>query len=89
MAAGLTYPSLAETARDISAWWDEQDDERRARAVRRWPSAEQEAAVLARLRGWAAGLPDGGELAGQTPLPRRDPHLPPPIHPVDARTGVR
>ena len=48
---GPDAPVLAGTARDISAWWDELDDERRARAVRRWPSAEQEAAVLAQLRG--------------------------------------
>jgi len=50
VAAGLTYRSLAETVRDTQAWWDAQTDERRA-AARRWPTPEQEAAVLKRLRG--------------------------------------
>ncbi|QDU83162.1 NAD dependent epimerase/dehydratase family protein [Planctomycetes bacterium Pla163] len=49
IAAGLTYRSLADTVRDTHAWWLEQSDERRARA-RGWPSAEAEAAVVARLR---------------------------------------
>lgn len=51
VAAGLTYRSLAETTRDVHAWWLEQDEERRGRAVRRWPTAEAEAAVLARMGG--------------------------------------
>ena len=47
--AGLTHRSLAETARDTQAWWLSQSDERRA-SPRRWPSAEQEAAMIERLR---------------------------------------
>jgi 2'-hydroxyisoflavone reductase len=50
VAAGLSYRSLAETVRDTHAWWLEQSDERRA-SPRGWPSAEAEAAVLARIRG--------------------------------------
>jgi 2'-hydroxyisoflavone reductase len=46
--AGLTYRSLAETVRDTHEWWETQPAERRANP-RRWPTAEQEAAVLARL----------------------------------------
>ncbi|QDU65236.1 NAD-dependent epimerase/dehydratase family protein [Engelhardtia mirabilis] len=49
VAAGLTYHSLADTARDTQAWWLAQPEERRAGA-RRWPTAEQEAAMLERLR---------------------------------------
>lgn len=48
--AGLTYRSLAETVRDTHGWWLEQTEERRANP-RRWPSAEEEAAVLARISG--------------------------------------
>lgn len=48
--AGLTHRSLADTARDTHAWWLEQPAERRE-SPRRWPSAEEERAVLARLRG--------------------------------------
>lgn len=51
VAAGLTYRSLADTVRDLHDWWLAQDDERRDRALRRWPSAEAEAAVLARMGG--------------------------------------
>jgi 2'-hydroxyisoflavone reductase len=50
IAAGLTYRSLAETAADTQAWWNEQPDERRANP-RGWPTPEKEAAVVARLRG--------------------------------------
>ena len=48
IAAGLTYRSLADTVRDTHEWWLSQSDERRANA-RGWPTAEQEAAVIARL----------------------------------------
>ncbi len=50
VAAGMTYRSLADSVRDTYEWWQTQSDERRANA-RGWPSAEQEAAVLARLKG--------------------------------------
>jgi 2'-hydroxyisoflavone reductase len=49
-AAGLTYRSLAETVRDTHEWWLEQSEERRANP-RRWPSAEEEATVIARISG--------------------------------------
>lgn len=45
---GLNYRSLAETVRDTHEWWVSQPAERRANP-RRWPTAEQEAAVLARM----------------------------------------
>jgi len=48
IAAGLTYRSLADTVRDTHEWWTSQSEERRANA-RGWPTAEQEAAVIARL----------------------------------------
>ncbi|MEO0653032.1 MAG: NAD-dependent epimerase/dehydratase family protein [Planctomycetota bacterium] len=50
VAAGLRHRSLAETARDTHAWWLAQPEERRANP-RRWPSIEEEQALLARLRG--------------------------------------
>lgn len=46
--AGLTFRSLAETVRDTHEWWLSQSEERRANP-RRWPSAEDEAALIARL----------------------------------------
>ena len=49
LAAGLTLRPLADTVRDLHAWWMAQPAERRARR-RGWPTAEQDAAVLARLR---------------------------------------
>jgi len=49
-AAGLTYRSLADTIRDTHEWWLSQSDERRASA-RGWPTADDEAAVLARIAG--------------------------------------
>ena len=50
VAAGLTFRSLAESIRDTHEWWQSQSQERRKNA-RRWPTAEQERAVLARLQG--------------------------------------
>ena len=47
--AGLTYHSLADTVRATHEWWLSQSDERRGNA-RAWPSAEDEAAVLARMK---------------------------------------
>jgi len=48
--AGLAYHSLADTVRATHEWWLSRGDDRRANA-RGWPSAEAEAAVLARLAG--------------------------------------
>jgi hypothetical protein len=48
--AGLTFTPLADTVRDTHEWWLSQSDERRANP-RRWPTAEQEAGVLARMAG--------------------------------------
>jgi 2'-hydroxyisoflavone reductase len=48
MAAGLSYRSLTDTAQDTLAWWHSLPEERRA-SPRRWPSAEQEKAAIARL----------------------------------------
>jgi 2'-hydroxyisoflavone reductase len=55
-AAGLTYRSLAETVRDTHEWWMSQSKERRAAPVnraatdyRRWASAAEEAAVIAKI----------------------------------------
>jgi 2'-hydroxyisoflavone reductase len=48
--AGLVTRSLADTVRDLHVWWMALPEERRA-AARGWPTAEQEAAVLTRLRG--------------------------------------
>jgi 2'-hydroxyisoflavone reductase len=45
---GLRFRSLADSIRDIHEWWQSQSEQRRANA-RRWPTAEQERAVLARL----------------------------------------
>jgi len=49
VAAGLAYRSLATTVRDTHDWWQSQPAERRANP-RRWPTAEQEQAVVAMLR---------------------------------------
>ena len=54
-AAGLTYRSLADTVRDTHDWWMSQNEERRAVPLersdyRRWPGAEEEAAVIARIK---------------------------------------
>jgi hypothetical protein len=46
--AGLSFRSLAETVRDTHDWWLSQSEERRANP-RRWPSAEEEAALIARI----------------------------------------
>ena len=46
--AGLTFRSLAETVRDTHEWWMSQSEERRAKP-RRWPSAEDEAVLIARI----------------------------------------
>lgn len=48
-AAGLTRRSLAETIRDTHDWWRSQSERRHA-ATERWPSPEQEAAMLKRMR---------------------------------------
>ena len=48
IAAGLNYRSLADTVRDTHEWWTSQSAERRANA-RAWPTADAEAAVIARL----------------------------------------
>ena len=50
IAAGLTYRSFADTVRATHEWWMAQSEERRANP-RRWPTAEVEAAVLARMAG--------------------------------------
>lgn len=47
--AGLTYRSLAETVSDTHAWWMSQPEERR-KNPRGWPTSEQQAAVLARMK---------------------------------------
>lgn len=49
MEAGLQYRSLADTAGDTLAWWLAQDEERRSNP-RRWPGAEKEALVIARIK---------------------------------------
>jgi len=46
--AGLTMRSLAESTNDTLAWWRSQPEERRANP-RRWPTAEQEQAILRQL----------------------------------------
>ena len=48
VAAGLTYRPLADTVRNIHEWWSNAPAERRANP-RRWPSPEQERAVLERM----------------------------------------
>jgi 2'-hydroxyisoflavone reductase len=48
-AAGLEYRPLADSVRDIQEWWTSQTEERRNNA-RGWPTAEQEKAVLARMK---------------------------------------
>jgi 2'-hydroxyisoflavone reductase len=50
IAAGLTFRPFAKTIRDTHKWWMAQSDERRGNP-RRWPSADDEAAVLARMSG--------------------------------------
>ncbi|MDJ0917189.1 MAG: NAD-dependent epimerase/dehydratase family protein [Woeseiaceae bacterium] len=47
--AGLSSRPLADTVRDTHEWWQSQPAERRANP-RRWPTPEQEAAVLERLK---------------------------------------
>jgi 2'-hydroxyisoflavone reductase len=54
VAAGLHYRSLADTARDTVAWWNAQDEERRANP-RRWPGSEEEAALVAAIAAEAGG----------------------------------
>ncbi|MEM7283782.1 MAG: NAD-dependent epimerase/dehydratase family protein [Pseudomonadota bacterium] len=49
VAAGMTYRSLATSIQDTWDWWQAQPAERRANP-RRWPTAEQEMAVIARLK---------------------------------------
>lgn len=49
MAAGLRYRSLTDTAAGTLEWWRSQPAERQANP-RRWPSAEQEAEAIARIR---------------------------------------
>lgn len=44
--AGLSYRPLAESGRATMAWWGAQTPERRAAAAKRWPSADQEKAIL-------------------------------------------
>jgi hypothetical protein len=46
--AGLTFTSFADTVRDTHEWWTSQSEERRANP-RRWPTPDQEAAVIAKL----------------------------------------
>ena len=48
VAAGLTYRPLADTVRNIHEWWTNAPAERRANP-RRWPTPEQERAVLERM----------------------------------------
>jgi 2'-hydroxyisoflavone reductase len=50
MEAGLVYRSLADTATGTLEWWQAQDTERRSNP-RRWPSEQQEAAAITRLKG--------------------------------------
>lgn len=50
IAAGMPYRSLADSVRDTHAWWTSQPAERRMQA-KRWPTAEQEMAVLAKMKG--------------------------------------
>jgi 2'-hydroxyisoflavone reductase len=47
-AAGLKFRSLADTSLAMHDWWRAQSEERRARE-KRWPTAEQERAAIARL----------------------------------------
>jgi len=46
--AGLTFRSFADTVRDTHEWWMSQSEERRSNP-RRWPGAEDEAAVIAQI----------------------------------------
>jgi len=48
VASGMAYRSLADTVRDTHDWWLSQPADRRANP-RRWPTVEQEAAVIGRL----------------------------------------
>ena len=48
MAVGLRYRSLADTAADTLAWWQNQPEERRANP-RRWPTAGQEKSAIERI----------------------------------------
>jgi len=49
MAAGLSYRSITDTALATLAWWRSLPEERRSNP-RRWPTAEQESAAIARLK---------------------------------------
>lgn len=49
-AAGLQFRPLADTAGAMSAWWHALPAERRAGEQKKWPTAEQEALAIARLR---------------------------------------
>jgi hypothetical protein len=49
LEAGLVYRPLADTAMATLEWWQAQPEERRARP-RGWPGAEQERAVITRIR---------------------------------------
>ncbi len=49
-AAGLKFRPLADTATAMSAWWHALPEERRAGEQKNWPTAEQEATAIARLR---------------------------------------
>jgi 2'-hydroxyisoflavone reductase len=50
LAAGLTFRSVATTATDTLAWWNQQDEKRRA-TLRAGLKAERELALLAKLKG--------------------------------------
>jgi len=47
--AGLNYRSIADTALATMAWWQSLTEERRGNP-RRWPTAEQEASAIQRLK---------------------------------------
>jgi 2'-hydroxyisoflavone reductase len=49
ISAGLTYRPLADTALATYTWWQSLPEERRNNP-RRWPTAEQEAKAIARLK---------------------------------------
>lgn len=50
--AGLTYRSLATSIQDTWEWWSSQPEERRANP-RGWPTAEQELAVIEKIKAGA------------------------------------
>jgi 2'-hydroxyisoflavone reductase len=49
MKAGLAYRSLADTATGTLEWWQAQDAARRSNP-RRWPTGDEEAAAITRLK---------------------------------------